>query len=373
MIKTIDKKIENQFFDKLSKDSRIKNAFLLVNNEGLNIDINLCLGLNSYPNQQYYIASIGKVFTSVIIGQMYEKKLLDYDDRVATILGHEIIDGIHTYKNINYASCITLRQLLNHTSGIGDYFEDKPKYDKPMLEKIKEYPYLDCAPIDIVNWSKKNIDSLFKPGCGFHYSDTGYHLLGLVIEKIIGIPLDQVMENYIFKPLNMKRTYLTSNHNHVKLDDNDICDVYWNEKNVKDYSIFRNDFAGGGIVTTSSDLLIFFKSIVNHELITKSTLDRMKTWSKFTSLKLIGIEYGLGLMNLKTIPFLFPKKFSSYGHIGSIGSFMFYNPYSETFILGSVNRFLYQRKSMKLMFSTLKMVISEYEKNGRKNGFKEIK
>lgn len=373
MISAIDKKIESQFLSTVSRDSKIKNAFLLVNNEALNLDINLSFGLNSYPNQQYFIASIGKVFTSVIIGRLYEKKLLDYDDTVATILGHELIDGIHTFKKINYASSITLRQLLNHTSGIGDYFEDKPKYDKPMLERIEEFPYQDYNPIDIVNWSKKNIDSLFKPDCGFHYSDTGYHLLGLVIEKIVGLPLDQVMENYIFKPLNMKRTYLASRHNSIKIDDKDICDVYWNEKNVKDYSIFKNDFAGGGIVTTSNDLLIFFKSVVNHQIISKSTLDKMTTWSRFTSFKLIGIEYGLGLMNLKTIPFLFPKKFSSYGHIGSIGSFMFYNPYSETFILGSVNRFLYQRKSMKLMFSTLKMVISEFEKNRRENGFKKIK
>ena len=357
----LENKIISQFTNSIQSDKNIKDAFLLVHNDTLNIHLDLNYGEHSYPNQQYYIASIGKVFTSVIIGKLCEEKLVSYDDQVMDILGSDIVDGLHNYKGVNYAPLITIRQLLNHTSGIGDYFEDTPKNGKSMLDQIIESPYKHHSPMEIINWVKENIKPRFKPDTGFHYSDTGYHLLGLIIEKILNKPLHQVMESMIFKTLGMKKTYLMSQEKHQQFEIKDICDVYWDDQNVKDYSIFKDDYAGGGIVTTSSDLLTFFQAIINHQIISKSTLDQMTIWSKHSSMKMIGIQYGLGLMFLKPIPLLFPKKYSSFGHIGSIGSFVFFNPYSKTFLIGTVNRFRYHPKSMRIMFSTLKEVIRVYE------------
>ncbi|MDP3305324.1 MAG: serine hydrolase domain-containing protein [Erysipelotrichaceae bacterium] len=360
MEKTLSSRIRDQFISSVEKDSKVKNAFLLVYNGALGIHVNEYYGTNSTVDQPYYIASIGKVFTSVIIGQLVEKKLIGYEDKVLNILGNSIVDGLHTVKGINYISEVTIRHLLNHTSGIGDYFSDKPIHGKPMLELIHESPYKHYSPLEIVQWSKTNIKPRFKPGKGFHYSDTGYHLLGLVIEKILNMPLAEVMEKNIFSPLDMKNTALASNEKSGKIDEGDICDVYWGENNVKDYSIFKDDYAGGGIITTSSDLLLFVRAIINHQIINESTLNEMTKWSKYSSVKLIGIAYGLGLMYLKSTPLLFPKKFSSFGHIGSIGSFMFYNPTTKTYLIGSVNRFQYHRKSMNIMFNALKEIMKIY-------------
>jgi D-alanyl-D-alanine carboxypeptidase len=353
----LNNKIRDIFIASVEKDVKVKNAFLLVSNEDLDVFVDLSHGSNSYVGQPYYLASIGKVFTSVIIGQMVEKNQISYEDKVIDILGSEIVDGLHTYKGINYASEVTIRQLLNHTSGIGDYFSDKPISGKPMLDKILESPYQHYSPLEIVDWTRMNIKSVFKPGKGFHYSDTGYHLLGLVIEKILKMPLYEVMEKFIFTPLDMKDTYFTSFVKQGKFDESKVCDVYWGEQNVKDYSIFKDDYAGGGIVTTSSDLLSFFKAVINHQIIQESTLIQMTKWSKYSSIKLIGIAYGLGLMKLKSTPLLFPKKYCSFGHIGSIGSFMFYNPTSKTYLIGSVNRFQYHRKSMSIMYDALKEIM----------------
>jgi D-alanyl-D-alanine carboxypeptidase len=357
MEQTLNERIRDLFISSVEKDSNVHNAFLLVSNEDLDVFVDLSYGSNSYVGQQYYLASIGKVFTSVIIGQMVEKNLVGYEDKAIDILGTDIVDGLHTYKGVNYASEVTIRQLLNHTSGIGDYFSDKPTSGKPMLDRILESPYQHYSPMEIVDWTRMNIKPVFKPGKGFHYSDTGYHLLGLVIEKILKMPLYEVMDKFIFTPLDMKDTYMTSFVNQEKFDVSKVCDVYWGEHNVKDYSIFKDDYAGGGIVTTSSDLLLFFKAVINHQIIQESTLIQMTRWSKYSSIRLIGIAYGLGLMYLKSTPLLFPKQYSSFGHIGSIGSFMFYNPTSKTYLIGSVNRFLYHRKSMKIMFDALKMIM----------------
>jgi D-alanyl-D-alanine carboxypeptidase len=357
MENTLSSRIRDRFICSVEKDPQIKNAFLLVDNDALDIHVNACYGLNSSADQPYYIASIGKVFTSVIIGQMVEKNLIGYEDKVMDILGSSIVDGLHTYKGINFVGEITIRHLLNHTSGIGDYFSDKPIQGKSMLQMILESPYKHYSPLDIIEWSKKNIKPRFKPGKGFHYSDTGYHLLGLVIEKILNMPLAEVMEKNIFLPLQMKNTVFASYEKQRKVDEDTVCNVYWGENNVKDYSIFKDDYAGGGIITTSSDLLLFFKAIIHHQIVGESTLKQMTTWSTFSSVKLIGIAYGLGLMCLKSTPLLFPEKFSSFGHIGSIGSFMFYNPTTKTYLIGSVNRFQYHRKSMNIMFKALKVIM----------------
>ena len=362
MENTLSSRIKDEFIFSVEKDPQIRNAFLLIDNDALDIHVNACYGLNSSIDQPYYIASIGKVFTSVIIGQMVEKNLISYEDKVLDILGSSIVDGLHTYKGINYMGEVTIRHLLNHTSGIGDYFSDKPTRGKSMLEMILESPYQHYSPLEIVAWSKKNIKPRFKPGKGFHYSDTGYHLLGLVIEKILNMPLAEVMEKNIFSPLHMKNTVFASYEKQTKIDESRICDVYWGENNVKDYSIFNDDYAGGGIISTSNDLLLFFRAIIHHQIIGEFTLKQMTTWSSYSSLKLLGIAYGLGWMYLKSTPLLFPKKFSSFGHIGSIGSFMFYNPTTKTYLIGSVNRFQYHRKSMNIMFKTLKVIMREHEK-----------
>lgn len=354
--------IQNQLFESVEKDPNIKNAFLLVDNDALNIHVNVSYGSNSFVDQPYFIASIGKVFTSVIIGQMVEKNQISYEDKVMDILDSSIVDGLHTYKGINYIGEVTIRHLLNHTSGIGDYFSDKPTQGKSMLEMILESPNQHYSPLEIVAWSKNNIKPRFRPGKGFHYSDTGYHLLGLVIEKTLNMPLAEVMEKNIFTPLRMKNTVFVSHQKQTKIDETRICDVYWGENNVKDYSIFKDDYAGGGVISTSADLLLFFKAIIQHQIISESTLKQMTTWSTYSSFKLFGIAYGLGLMYLKSTPLLFPKKFCCFGHIGSIGSFMFYNPTTKTYLIGSVNRFQYHRKSMNIVFKALKTIMREHEK-----------
>lgn len=362
---TVSQKLQNQieefFKNTVQKDPNIHNAFLLVNNDPLDLHVNVCTGVNRDIDKPYYIASIGKVFTSVLIGQMVEKSLIGYDEPVMEILGKDLVDGLHTYKGVNYAGQITVRQLLNHTSGIGDYFSDKPKSGKPMLDIIQENPYQTHSPLEIIAWSKQHLTPKFRPDTGFHYSDTGYHLLGLIIEKVLQMPLHMAIKKCIVDPLGLKNTWMASHDNTSDYQNRDICDVYWGNENVRDYSIFKDDFAGGGIVTTSSELHAFFRAVVEGRLVSESTLKAMTKWSKYSSIKLIGIAYGLGLMNIKSTPLLFPKKFESYGHIGSIGSLMFYNPTSKTYIISNVNRFMYHRKSMNIFARVLKMVMIEFE------------
>ncbi|MEH7525588.1 serine hydrolase, partial [Bacillus sp. JJ1503] len=105
-------------------------------------------------------------------------------------------------------------------------------------------------------------------------------------------------------------------------------------------------YAGGGVVSTTGDLLKFMKALVNGQILKKETLEKMKSdWGKF----FLGIDYGYGVMNIKTVPVLMPAKYNSWGNAGSTGSFMFYHPVMDAYIIGTLNQFGYGQKGIRLM------------------------
>lgn len=356
--------LEKVFMDVVRKDSKIYNAYMLIHSDNHNIHMNMAEGYTagapSEPQQPYHIASIGKLFTSVLTGILYEKGKISYEDNIIKYLEEDLWNNLHIYNGIDYSSGIKIKHLLNHTSGLHDYFEDKPKHGKSMLQIIEEEPYRIWTPQEIIRWSKKNLRCHFPPGQGFHYSDTGYHIMGLIIEKITGMPFHAALESYIFNPFNMKDSYLATHLNSVKGSTYPVADVYFNNINASDYSILKDDYAGGGIVAPSEDLLKFMKALVKHEIIKKYTFDKMKDWAGFFSLSFMGIDYGYGLMSFKTIPVLVPKKYHVWGNAGSIGSFMFYHPATDTYFIGNLNHFRYHRKGIRLMFKAID-ILEKYE------------
>ena len=172
-IENTKQSIDKLFRDTVRKDHKVHNAYLLVHSDKLGIHLNIAEGsTNNMPaneNQPYYIASIGKLFTSVIIGVLVEQGKLSYDDKIIPYLGEELLQNLHIYKGKDYTDQIRIRHLLNHTSGIHDYFSDKPKHTKPMLEQIIGEPSRFWTPREVIHWSKTNLDSHFSPGKGFFF------------------------------------------------------------------------------------------------------------------------------------------------------------------------------------------------------------
>ncbi|XMB66953.1 serine hydrolase [Mycoplasmatota bacterium zrk1] len=364
--------LRNYFKNRVKKDKKIHNAYVLVHSEKYGIDIKLAEGTmgdqNVDPQQPIFIASIGKMFTSVLLGVLVEKKMVSFDDFLSSYLDEELLKDLHVYKGKDYTSKIKLKHLLNHTSGLYDYFEDKPKVGKSMLEIIIEEPDRVFTPREIVNWSKRHLTTHFPPGDGFHYSDVGYHLLGLVVEEITRIPFGSALNEFILKPLGMEHTYVLHYSRPNKKGDLKVAGVYKNDLNVISNKSLSCDYAGGGIVSTLDELLRFMKAIVKHEIIEKTTFELMEDYSKFS----IGIEYGYGLMKIKTVPILMPRLFNSWGNIGSIGSFMFYHPKLDLYLIGNLNQFRYHSKGARLMFRII-IVLNKLLKKRSKFETKGIK
>ncbi len=338
------KSIENSFRKQVRKDSRIRNAYLLVHSEKEGIHINIAEGstgnMPANPHQPNYMASVGKLFTSAISGILVEKGKLSFEDKVTKYLDHELMNNLHLYKGKDYTDEVRIKHLLNQTSGLADNF-------RMLLKELIKDQNLNITPREAVVWVKNNAKSHFPSGEGFKYTDTNYHLMGLVIESITGEPFHDVLKKYIFEPLDMRHSYMHHYSDPMEKSQFPTADFFVHETRLNDIKGYAElDYTGGGIVATTEDLFKFMKALVTYKIVTKNTLEEMKNNRVRFGL---GIDYGYGIWQIKTVPLLMPRKFNSWGVAGATGSFMFYHPEKDTYIIGNFNDFSYERKGVRYM------------------------
>ncbi|MFD0620132.1 serine hydrolase domain-containing protein [Paenibacillus sp. GCM10027629] len=345
--------ITELFCKKVHNDSKIQHASLLVHSDRLGIHLNLAEGRAEHhtihPQQPFYIASISKLFTSVLIGMLVEKGQLAYEDPISRYLDEDLLHQLHFYKGKDYTSEIQIKHLLNHTSGLHCFFEDQPKQGKSMINLIVDEPERTWTPQEALLWAKAHLHGHFPPGKGFHYSDTGYHLLGLIIEKVTSLPYHDVLHIYIFAPLSMYDSYVAPGKP-MRRSEYPLARLFVRHIDVTDYNSISFMYAGGGIVSTTEDLLRFMRALVRYELVSVQTIDTMmRDWARFFP----GIDYGYGVMRFRAIPLLMPAKYHAWGNAGSTGSFMFYHPATDAYLIGSMNQFRYHQKGIRLMMQTI--------------------
>jgi D-alanyl-D-alanine carboxypeptidase len=155
-----------------------------------------------------YIASTTKLFTATAIMMMNEKGLIALDDPMAKYLPEEMIHGIQIYQGHDYSREITVEQLLSHTSGIPDYYDEKGKDGKSLFEIFKSDQQRKWTVDEEIARARDEMTPGFKPGARAFYSDTNYQLLGKIIEARTGKPLEEVFEELFFRRLGLKHTWL---------------------------------------------------------------------------------------------------------------------------------------------------------------------
>lgn len=215
---------------------------------------------NKVPNTvetKFATASAGKVFVAVAILQLIEKEVLSFDDRLGDLLDLELnmIDPE-----------ITIKQLLTHTSGIPDYFDESVMDDYEELWR------------DFPNYKiRKNSDLLplfiYKPmmysrGEKFQYNNTGYVVLAMIIEQITGVPFDKYIKLNIFDICRMKETgYYELDRLPAKCANNYIFDEDCNEFRTNIYSVDAKGTGAGGAFTTVGDIKLFWTYLMSDKLL----------------------------------------------------------------------------------------------------------
>lgn len=211
---------------------------------------------NEYDTK-FATASAGKVFVAVGILQLIEKGLLHFEDKIGELLDFDL-------KQIDHN--ITIEQLLNHTSGIPDYF------DESVMNEYEELWF------DFPNYkirSNKDLLPLFidKPmmyprGSKFQYNNTGFVVLAIIIEKVTGLEFDKYLKDYVFIPCGMHNTgYYELDRLPAKCAVNYIYDKKSNDYRTNIFSVDAKGTGAGGAFTTIGDIRLFWECLLSNKLL----------------------------------------------------------------------------------------------------------
>ncbi len=279
----------------------------------------------------YHIASIGKTFTSVLIGRLVDSGKLHFDDSVAQLLEPGLLDGLFVFKDVNHQGDVTIEELLAHTSGIADYFDDPASGSARVSELIASDPDRMWTADELLAFSRDRQHAVGAPGAIFHYSDTGYIILGLVVEKLYGAAFDQVLASEILGPLGMDRTWMPWRSEPAS-GSTTMRKAWLGKSEVSASRSVSADWSGGGIASTEEDLLRFQKALWDGRLLSQASFTYMQSFDhEFRQ----GMRYGRGLMQFRFEEFMFllaswPRMT---GHIGILSTHMLYDPKEDIHVI----------------------------------------
>ncbi len=276
-------------------------------------------GIPMAPEGAFRIGSITKMFTATVIVQLAEEGVLTLDDPLSQWLP-DVADQLPN------GDKITLRHLLTHTSGVFNIVESEFYYPDIFaavtVDEETGIVSLDCVqrdPNDTLARYVYGQDAYFEPGAGWHYSNTNYTLLGMVIEKATGMPLAEAYRTHIYEPLGMTSTFLDCYEDPLI----DVVHGYTGSADtMTDVTNLHESigWSAGGLVSTAPDLITFARGLFGGALFDDpASLDAMTTPAPGTS-------YGLGIMVNGTY----------LGHAGFIVGFrsvLNYVPASDTVVV----------------------------------------
>jgi CubicO group peptidase (beta-lactamase class C family) len=276
------------------------------------------------PDMLFQIASADKNFVAALMLQLVEEGRLNLDDPISRwVSGYDQIDP-----------AITVRQILNHTSGIYDW-EDNPRSFTGLLES-EGYQAMDWGH----SWTLDDIMALvkepdFPPGKGWHYSNTGYYLARTIIEAETGMPIARALRTHLIDPLGLDHTWVECDQ--PAPEGVEFAHFWYDvngDTNLEDISDQPKTFLctalEGPIWTTAEDLARWSQALFYEgRVLNEQSLTEMLTFVDATSdpTEPMAAEYGLGVgkFNLKLAPTGNTSRLANLNHYGHGGNGIGYN------------------------------------------------
>ncbi|MGG0759833.1 serine hydrolase domain-containing protein [Bacillus paramycoides] len=251
---------------------------------------------------RFRIGSVTKTFTATVLLQLAGENRLNLDDSIEKWLPGVIQGNGYDGKQI------TIRQVLNHTSGIANYIQSK---DFDIMDTKKTYTAEELVKMGL------SLPPDFAPGKGWSYSNTGYVLLGILIEKVTGNSYAEEIENRIIEPLELSNTFLPGNSSVIPGTNHARGYVQPDgASELKDVTYYNPSMgsSAGDMISTADDLNKFFSYLLSGKLLKEQQLKQMLTTVPTGRAELGG--YGLGIYETKL-----PNGVSIWGHSGGIPGF----------------------------------------------------
>lgn len=296
-------------------------------------------GVEMRPDDRFRSASVGKMVLATAAMKLVEEGAFGLDEAVGHRLSPSITDGLHVLDGRERGAEITPRQLLAHTSGLADYFSDggPTPYGPPFVGLMMAEPGRLWHPAEILAWTRRNLKPRFAPGVGWHYSDTGYLVAGLLVEAVTGKALHEVYREWVFGPLGMEHTHMTFREaERPSIPGRPESRAYSGELDYTRARSVSADWAGGGLTTTVEDLRRFVRAFADDRIFRDpSTRREMLGWLP-TGEK--GVYYGLGVRRFALEELGMPGYGEVWGHTGALGSFVLYWPEEGAVLAGTLNQ-----------------------------------
>jgi CubicO group peptidase (beta-lactamase class C family) len=312
---TFDKAKLDQYFDRLAERNKAMGT-LVISKDG-KVLYNRSIGYGQISEtvkkpltaeSRYRIASVTKMYTAVMIFQLVEERKLKLTDTLGKF-----------FPQVANAGKVTIAQILAHRSGIHDALLD---------EKLR--PASKTSPVtkeELLNIISKG-PSDFEPGSKHLYSNSGYALLGLIVEKLSNKSYVETLRGSITSKIGLNDTYIATGNIDVNKNES-LTYRYtggWKQEPETHPSIL---FGGGSIISTPNDMVKFIHALFDLKLISKEHLELMKT---------IRDGDGSGME-----PFLFAGK-TFYGHTGggdNYGAWLAYLPEEKLAVAYATNAKVY--------------------------------
>jgi len=234
-----------------------------------------------------HAGSVGKTFFAALALQLVAEKTINLDDPITQYLDREA-----WFSRLPNSQAITVRMLLNHTSGL-------PSYGNEFLQGLVKSPGKERSPLDSV---KSILDSkpLHPAGAKFSYSDINYLLLGLVVEKVIGRKAYDEIKRRWLKPLNLRQIVPADSPTIPGLVPGYAGDgnLFGGDQMMKDGRLVldpRFEWAGGGFVSSAEDLARWFAAFCQGRVFARKLLPDVFTTVDASELG-EGARYGLGVV-----------------------------------------------------------------------------
>jgi D-alanyl-D-alanine carboxypeptidase len=221
------------------------------------------------------IASVTKSFVATLVLQLADAKMLSLDDALDKYV-----------PSVPNASAITVRELLNHTSGLFDFVADpvfNAAADNNPLEKWKPDQLLSSSVLH---------EPYFAPGTGYHYSNTNYVLLGMIVEKVTGHKIGEELDRRILKPLGLSNTSLSTRPALPSPSSRGYAERYGTLSDVSEMDPSMG-WASSAMVSDLANLKVWSAALADGSLLSEKARQEMTT---FVATDMPNVSYGLGIM-----------------------------------------------------------------------------
>ncbi|MEU7029453.1 serine hydrolase domain-containing protein [Streptomyces sp. NPDC046275] len=242
-------------------------------------------------NDRFRVGSITKTFTATVLLQLQAEGRLDLDDPVekwlpGVVRGHG-----------NDGRKITVRQLLNHTSGLYSYTEDPDFQARVFGPGFLEHRYDTWTPRQLVDLALAH-EPDFAPGTSWRYSNTNFVLAGMIVEKVTGRPYGKAVENRIIKPLKLRATSVPGTDPRMPGPHSPAYSKLTAEADGPTYDVTELNpsiaAAAGEMISDANDLQTFYRALLTGRLLPRAETRELTTTVP-VSAQHPDHRYGLGI------------------------------------------------------------------------------